>query len=220
MEQTPGTGPIKLEGNEKMAVEFGPLAFLIGGYVLNGALGPVLDGLFGTELFAGDDGRLYTGLLLFMPAFVAAFGYSVYRTKRVVPLLAVTGALVIGLGALTFIFQDKRFFYVKPTIVYGLTSVALGGGLLAGKNFLKILFDGAFEMEEAAWRTFTWRFVAFNLAMAVANEALWRTLIPMDREGLWLAIKGFGFTIAYFGFIAANAPFLMKHAKIEEKKEA
>lgn len=219
MTETNESKPIKLEGNEKMAVEFGPIGVLLGGYILNGVLGPVLDGLFGTELFAGDDGRLYTGLLLFIPAFIAAFGYSVYRTKRVVPLLAVTGVLVIGLGLLTFIFQDKRFFYVKPTITYALMSATLAGGLLAGKNFLRILFDGAFEMEEAAWRTFTWRIVAFNLAMAVANEALWRTLIPMDREGWWLAIKGFGFTIAYFGFIAANAPFLMKHAKMEEKQD-
>lgn len=219
MEQAPGTGPIKLEGNEKLAVEFGPIAVLLGGYVLNGALGPALDSLFGTTLFAGDDGRLYTGLALFMPAFIAAFGYSVYRTKRIVPLLAVTGVLVIGLGIMTFVFQDKRFFYVKPTIVYGLTSGALAAGLLMGKNFLKILFDGALEMTEAAWRTFTWRFVIFNLVMALANEALWRTLVPMGAEGWWLTIKGIGFTVAYFAFIAANAPFLMKHAKFDEQKK-
>ncbi|GGY47445.1 inner membrane-spanning protein YciB [Parvularcula lutaonensis] len=219
MEQAPGTGPIKLEGNEKLAVEFGPIAVLLLGYVLNGTLGPMLDSAFGTELFAGDEGRLYTGLALFMPAFIAAFGYSVYRTERIVPLLAVTGVLVIGLGIMTFVFQDKRFFYVKPTIVYGLTSGALAAGLLTGRNFLRILFDGAIEMSGEAWRTFTWRFIAFNAAMALANEALWRTLVPIGQEGWWLTIKGIGFTIAYFAFIAANAPFLMKHANLDEKKD-
>lgn len=227
MTEIDATAPKKLEGNEKMWVELGPVGALLLGYFLSGRVGPMLDGIFGTQLFGADDGRLYVGLALFMPAFIAAFGYSVVRTKRVAPLLAVTGALVIGLGVLTFVFQDKRFFYVKPTIVYGLTAAVLGGGLLAGQNFLKILFDGAFEMGTAAWRTLTWRFVAFNALAAVANEALWRTLtagcVPgaeCSGEQTWLLIKGFGFTLAYFAFIAANAPFLMKHAKFEDKPAA
>ncbi|NNU15904.1 hypothetical protein HK107_06155 [Parvularcula sp. ZS-1/3] len=225
MEQAPGTGPVKLEGNEKMAVEFGPIFALIAGYVLHGRLGPLLDNLFGSDLFSADDGRLYVGLALFIPAFLAAFAFSVIRTKRVVPLLAVTGVLVIGLGILTFVFQDKRFFYIKPTIVYAITAAALAGGQLAGKNFLKILFDGAFEMPDEAWKTLTWRFVWFNAAMALANEILWRTLTSgcvvgedCAGEAWWLGIKGFGFTIAYFVFIAANAPLLMKHIKDEGEK--
>lgn len=216
----------KLEGREKTLVEFGPIVLLLAGYVLSARLGPGLDALFGTELFGADDGRLYTGLALFMPAFIAAFVYSIIRTKRVAPLMAVTGALVIGLGAMTFIFQDKRFFYIKPTIVYGLMAVALGGGLLAGKNFLKVLFDGAFEMADEAWRTLTWRFVAFNAAAALTNEVLWRTLTAgceagaeCSGEATWLWIKGVGFTLAYFAFIAANAPFLMKHANLEKPAE-
>lgn len=224
MDQAPGSGPIKLEGREKAFVEFGPIVLLLAGYVLAKPLGPTLDGVFGTEMFGAEDGKLYVGLALFMPAFVAAFVWSIIRTKRIVPLLAVTGTLVIGLGVLTFVFQDKRFFYMKPTIVYALMAAALGGGLLFGRNFLKILFDGAFEMTDRAWRTLTWRFVAFNAAAAVANEILWRTLTAdcvagaeCSGEATWLWIKGVGFTLAYFAFIAANAPFLMKHAKIEEK---
>lgn len=213
----------KLEGREKSLVEFGPIVVLLAGYVLSSRIGPVLDGVFGTTLFGAEDGRLYTGLALFLPAFIAAFVYSMVRTKRVAPIMAVTGVLVIALGALTFIFQDKRFFYVKPTIVYGLMAAVLAGGLLAGKNFLKVLFDGALEMGDAAWRTLTWRFVAFNAAAAVTNEVLWRTLTAGCVEGAecsgeatWLWIKGVGFTLAYFAFIAANAPFLMKNANLEK----
>jgi intracellular septation protein len=223
MDQAPGSGPIKLEGREKALVEFGPIVLLLAGYVLAKRIGPGLDGLFGTELFGAEDGQLYVGLALFMPAFIVAFLWSIIRTKRIVPLLAVTGFLVIGLGILTFVFQDKRFFYMKPTIVYGLMATALGGGLLMGQNFLKILFDGAFEMTDKAWHTLTWRFVAFNVAAAAANEVLWRTLTAdcvagteCSGEATWLWIKGVGFTLAYFVFIAANAPFLMKHASQSE----
>lgn len=223
MTEMPTNETRRLEGNEKLAVEFGPIIVLIGAYALNGVLGPMLDGVFGTELFSAEDGRLYTGLALFLPAFVAAFVFSVVRTRRVSPMLAVSGALVIGFGALTFIFQDKRFFYIKPTIVYGLIAGALAAGLLLRQNFLKILFDGALEMPDHAWRVLTWRFVGFHVVAALANEVAWRTLTSgcvtgqeCAGEAWWLGIKGFGFTLAYFVFIAANAPFLMKHARLDQ----
>lgn len=222
----PSSAPAKLEGNEKLWVEFGPIIALFGAYALNGTLGPMLDSLFGTELFGAKDGRLFTGLAVFIPTFLVAFGYSVVRTRRVAPLLAVTGVIVIGLGVLTFVFQDKRFFYIKPTIVYGLIAGGLGIGLLFRQNFLKILFDGAIEMADGPWRTLTWRFVWFHVAAAIANELLWRTLTvgcvageDCAGEAWWLGIKGFGFTAAYFAFIAANAPFLMKHGKFEGQPE-
>jgi intracellular septation protein len=222
MERAPGTGPVKLEGREKTLVELGPMGFFLAGYFLSGRTGPLLDGLFGSDLFSSDGGQLYTGLALFLPAFVVAFVFSVIRTRRVAPMLGVTGAIVIILGALTFIFQDKTFFYIKPTIVYGLTAAVLGGGLLTGQNFLKVLFDGALEMSEAAWKTLTLRFVGFNALAAIANEIAWRTLtaecVPdadCPGEAVWVNLKLFGFTIAYFVFVAANAPLIMKHARSE-----
>lgn len=224
MEETPGAGIRKLKGREKALVEFGPIAVLLLGYVLANRIGPGMDTLFGTEIFGRKDGYLFVGIALFVPAFAAAFAWSLIRTRRVTPIMAVVAVLTIGLGVLTLVFQDKRLTYMKPTIVYGLMAFALGSGLLAGRNFLKILFDGALEMSDAAWRTLTWRFVAFNAAAAGTNEVLWRTLtagcVPgaeCPGEATWLWIKGIGFTIAYFAFIAANAPFLMKHAKVEEK---
>ena len=214
---TPGAR--KLDGWEKTAVEFGPLVVLLLGYFRPGLFAARLNGLFGTDLFAGDDGKLYVGLALFLPAFAVAFAWSLYRTRRVAPILLVTAALTGVMGTLTFVLQDKTFFYMKPTIVYGITAAALAGGLLSGRNFLRMLFDGAFEMPEAAWRTLTWRFVAFNVAAALANEVLWRTLTggadPAAGEAVWLNIKVFGFTAAYFVFILANAPFLMRHVKNE-----
>lgn len=202
-----------------MWVEFGPVLALFAAYALNGILGPKLDQLFGTELFEGQRGRLFTGLAVFIPAFIAAFGYSVVRTRRVAPMLAVSGVLIIGLGVLTFVFQDPRFFYIKPTIVYGLIAGGLTVGLLLNQNYLKLLFDGAITMPDAAWRTLTWRFIAFHVAAGLANEVLWRTLTPgctaaaedCSGEAIWLTIKSVGFPLAYIAFIAANTPLLMKY---------
>jgi len=223
MSDTNTASPKKLEGNEKLWVEFGPIAVLLLGYALAGRIGPGLDGMLGTELFGRDDGYLFVGIALFIPAFAVAFVWSLIRTRRITPIMAMVAVLTLGLGTLTLILQDKRFTYMKPTIIYSLMAFGLGGGLLFGKNLLKMLFDGALDMADAAWRTLTWRFVGFNAAAAIANEILWRTLTSGCVEGAtcsgettWVWIKGIGFTAAYFIFIAANAPFLMKHAKMED----
>lgn len=212
-------GARKLDGWEKTLVEFGPLAVLLLGYFRPGLFAGPLGGLFGTDLFAGEDGKLYVGLAAFLPAFALASAWSVFRARRVAPVLLVTAAITGVLGTLTFVLQDKTFFYMKPTIVYGTVAAVLAGGLVSGRNFLRLLFDGAFELPDAAWRTLTWRFVAFNAGAAIANEVLWRTLItgddPAAGEALWLNIKVFGFLGAYFVFIAAQAPFLMRHVEDE-----
>lgn len=215
--------PLSLDGREKAAVEFGPVVVLFLGYFLHSRVGPVLDGLFSTDLFASEDGRLFVGLALFLPAFAAAFVYSFIRTKRVTPMLAFTGVLVIAMGALTFIFQDKRFFYIKPTIVYGLIAGVLTLGLVIKKNFLKVVFDGALELPLEAWKTLTVRIIAFHIAAALTNEVLWRTLTAgctagaeCGGEAWWLTIKSVGFPLAYIVFIATQAPLILKHQDLEE----
>ncbi len=208
----------QLSGKEKFAVEMGPLIAFFLGFFFHDRLGGPVDSLLGTSFFAGDGQELYLALALFLPVFAVAFLYSLIKARRVAPMLIVSGVIAGVMGALTFIFQSKTFIYMKPTIIYGLTAAVLGGGLLAGRLFLKTLFDGALALPTEAWRTLTWRFVAFNAAAAIANEILWRTLTAgcvageeCAGEGTWVTIKVFGFTIAYFAFIIANAPFLMKH---------
>ena len=220
---TPG-GAKKLDGWEKTAVEMGPLAAFGVGYYLSERVAPLADSLVGQPYFALPGRELFMGLAAFLPAFALAFAWSVYRTKRVAPILAVSGAIVAVLAVLTFAFGDDTFIYIKPTIVYGITAVGLGGALLAGKNALRLLFDGAFEMPDAAWRTLTWRFVVFNALAAIANEIAWRSLtsdcLPAQEcagRDTWVNIKLFGFTGAYFVFVATQAPFLMRHMQDDER---
>ena len=40
---------------------------------------------------------------------------------------------------------------------------------------LKILFDGALHVTEEDWRTLTWRWAFFFIALAALNEIVWRT---------------------------------------------
>ncbi len=230
----------KLAGKAKMAVEFGPLIVFLVGYFLSERLAPVVGKLFGQTWSVCSGEEMFVAVGLFIPAFLVAFGFSVWKERRISPMLFITGAIVIVLGGLTLLLHDKRFFYMKPTITYLLFAAIFAGGLLGGRNFLKILFDGAFHLPEAAWRTLTWRFVGLYVVMAIANEVAWRMLAagclpPPGTETLirdvagvclangecagekaWVNLKIFGFTGIYFVFIFAQAPFLAKHMKEED----
>ena len=214
----------KLDGREKFAVEMGPIAVFLIGFFLHSRLGPVADRIVGTEFFGMEGHELYLALAMMLPVLIIALGYSLIKTRRIAPMLLVSSMIMIVLGALTFIFQSKTFFYIKPTIIYGFFAALLAGGLLSGRTFLKSAFDGAFDMPEAAWRTLSWRFIGFLVVAAVMNEIFWRTLtagcVPdafCDGEGTWVKIKSFGYPIASFAFIAANMPFIMKHTAAEEE---
>lgn len=218
--------PARLDGKAKLAVEMGPLLAFFIGFFFHGTLAGPTDRLLGTSFFDAEGRELYLAVLYSLPAFAAALGYSVWKTKRVAPMLAVSSALVAVMGALTFIFQSKTFVYMKPTIIYSMVAAVLAGGLLNGRIFLKSIFDGAIDMPTEAWRTFTWRFVGFNALTAIANEILWRTLTSgctpdaeCAGEGTWVTIKVFGFTAAYIVFIAINMPFLMKHMRTAEDEK-
>lgn len=219
--------PARLDGTAKLAVEMGPLAAFLIGFFFHGSLALPTDRLLSTDFFNYEGRELYLAVLYSLPAFALAVGYSLWKTRRVAPMLLFTTILVTVLGALTFIFQSKTFVYMKPTIVYGLISSVLAGGLLTGRVFLRMLFDGAIEMPERAWRIFTWRFVAFNAIAAIANEILWRTLtagcVPdqkCDGDATWALIETFGFTGAYLVFVLAHAPFFMKNLTGEAAEKA
>ena len=208
----------KLAGWQKFAVDFGPLVLFFIGYFMPGRLGPLADSLFSTDFFSREGHELYLALALFLPAYVVAFIASIIVERRIAPMLFVNGVIAIGLGGLSLLLANKTLFYMKPTVIYALFASVLAGGQLAGRNFLKLLFDDAFHMPEAAWRTLTWRFAVAFLVMAIANEIAWRLLtadcVPdavCAGEKTWVNIKIFGFTAAYLVFIATQGPFIAKH---------
>src|SRR6201996_9328251 len=146
-------------------------------------LGPLL-------VFFGANARfgLFVATGAFMVAIVAAIIAS-YVVTRHVPLMAlVTGVVVIVFGTLTLALHDETFIKVKPTIIYGLFAVILGGGLLFGRSFIAIMFDQMFNLTPQGWRLLTARWAVFFLGMAILNEVFWRT----QTTTFWVAFKAFG----------------------------
>lgn len=225
-ENTPAPKGEKLSGGAKLAVDMGPLAVFMIAYFLGRRFAPMIGGIFGQDWTIAEGEEMFLAVGLFMPAFLIAFVYSVWKERRVAPMLLVTGVIVGVLGSLTLILHNKTFFYMKPTIVYALFSSVLTAGLVTGQNFLKTLFDGALHMPDDAWRTLTKRYAIFFAVLMVANEIAWRYFMRdcdltggavCGGEKHWVNLKVFGFTIISLVFTGFQAPFIAKHMPQEEK---
>ena len=219
----------KLTGGAKAAVDMGPLAAFMVAYFLGPRLAGPIGAAFGQDWAIAEGREMFFAIALFLPAYCAAFAYSVWKERRIAPMLFVSGVIVGVLGGLTLLLDNKIFFFMKPTIAYLLFMLVLGGGLIARRNFLKILFDGALHMPDSAWRTLTVRYAIFFGVLAVANEVAWRYLtrdcdlfaeVACAGEKIWVQLDVFGFTIVILVFSLLQAALIAKHMIEEEKAES
>ena len=131
---------------------------------------------------------IYVATAVLMAATVISMIVSRVWLGHISATVVLTTGLVVGFGALTLWLNDARFIKMKPTMVNLLFAIALGGGLLTGRNFLQLLLGQAFRLTEDGWRKLTYRWIGFFLAMAVLNEIVWRNF----SEGTWASFKVFG----------------------------
>jgi intracellular septation protein len=64
-----------------------------------------------------------------------------------------------------------------------------------------------FELDPEGWRKLTVRWALFFLALALANEVVWRT----QTTEFWLGFKA-ATVVFTFAFAAAQFPLLKRHA--------
>lgn len=172
----------------KPTTEYGPLAAFFIAYLLSD-----LDFMAATAALIG--------------ATVLALALSLAVARRV-PMLPLVTAVIVGVfGGLTLWFKDPTFFKMKPTIVQGLFSVVLFGGLAFGRPLLSVLLGAAWPMDQEGWRRLTFRFAVFFAAMAALNEAVWRT----QTEQVWVFFKVFGIMALTVLFTVAQAPLMKRH---------
>src|SRR6201994_3749191 len=151
--------------------------------------------------------HLFVATGAFMVAIVAAMIASYVVTKHVPLMSLVTGVIVLGFGTLTLVLHDETFIKVKPTIIYALFAVVLGGGLMFGRSFLAIVFDQMFNLTPQGWRILTLRWALFFAALAVLNEAIWRT----QSTDFWVNFKVFGVTPLTMLFAITQMPLVKRH---------
>ncbi|MCA1908859.1 MAG: septation protein A [Magnetospirillum sp.] len=179
----------------KPVVEYGPLAIFVAIYFAQG---------------------LMPATVALMIATVVGVGLS-FAVARKVPLMpVVTAAIVLVFGGLTLWLNDENFIKMKPTIIYALFALLIGGGLALRKLALKKVLGHAINMDDAGWRKLSARVALFFVAMAAANEVI-RHVMSTDHWVLW---KMPGSLIVTLAFMLAQGPLILRHQLDQKKNEA
>jgi len=147
-----------------------------------------------------------------IPPFIIATLVSlivIYFLEKRISMVPLTGGILIALfGGLTLYFDNKIFFYMKPTII----NLLFAGILFFGKYFtkkplLKIFFKTAMDLENEGWKKLNDRWIVFFILIAILNEAVWRT----QSEVFWVNFKVWGLLPISFVFAASQISLINKY---------
>tara|TARA_B100001123_G_C15099793_1_gene943100 strand:- start:336 stop:887 length:552 start_codon:yes stop_codon:yes gene_type:complete len=155
-------------------------------------------------------------LKIAIPPFIVATLISlvvIYLLEKRIPMVPLFGGILITLfGGLTLYFDNKIFFYMKPTII----NILFAGILFFGKYFtkkplLKIFFQTAMNLKDEGWKKLNDRWIIFFIFIAILNEIVWRT----QSEAFWVNFKVWGLLPISFIFAATQITLINKY-KLKE----
>ena len=170
--------------------------------------GPLL--IFFTIYFKNDN-----DLKLAIPPFIIATIVALillYFLEKKISIVALTsGVLITFFGGLTLYFDNKIFFYMKPTIINLLfAAVLFFGKFFTEKPLLKIFFQNAMNLEDEGWKKLNSRWIYFFIFVAVLNEIVWRIYCP-ENEYIWVNFKVWGLLPISFIFAASQIGLINKY---------
>jgi len=151
-------------------------------------------------------------LKLAIPPFIIATLIAlivVYLIEKRIPMVPLTSGILITLfGGLTLYFDNKIFFYMKPTIINLLFAAVLYfGKFFTKKPLLKFFFQNTLNLENEGWQKLNLRWINFFIFVAVINEFVWRT----QSEAFWVNFKVWGLLPISFLFAASQVPLINKY---------
>ena len=167
--------------------------------------GPLL--VFFTIYFKNDN-----DLKLAIPPFIIATLIAlaiVYFLERKISIVPLTSGILITLfGGLTLYFDNKIFFYMKPTVINLLFAFVLFfGQYITKKPLLKIFFQNSLKLRDEGWNKLNYRWIYFFIFIAILNEIVWRT----QSEVFWVNFKVWGLLPITFLFTASQVPLINKY---------
>ena len=156
-------------------------------------------------------------LSIAIPPFIIAVLISlmiVYFLEKKIPLIPLSsGILIILFGSLTLYFDNKVFFYMKPTIINLLFALILiFGKFFSDEPLLKKMLQKSIQLLDEGWIKLSNRWIFFFFFLAILNEIIWRT----QSEEFWVNFKVWGLLPITFLFTASQIPLMNKY-KIENK---
>ena len=172
--------------------------------------GPLL--IFFTIYFKNDN-DLKLAIHPFIIATIVALILLYFLEKKISIVALTSGVLITFFGGLTLYFDNKIFFYMKPTIINLLfAAVLLFGKYLTKKPLLQFFFQNSLNLQDEGWKILSNRWIYFFIFVAILNEMVWRT----QSEAFWVNFKVWGLLPISFLFAVSQVPLINKY-KVENK---
>lgn len=191
----------------KIGLELGPVFLFFVGYITTR----------GQTYTVG--GVEYDAFILLTAAFIPLMAIATFALWKISGKLSrlqlVTLIMVVFFGGLTVWLNDERFFKMKPTAVYALFAILLGIGLARGQSWLELVMEGALPLTHDGWMVLTRRLALMFLAMALANEIVWRSL----STDAWVNFRTFVLPVAMFAFFMTQSKLFDRYKLNPEKPD-
>jgi intracellular septation protein len=153
------------------------------------------------------DNAVYIATELFIAATLLVMAYTFWKTRRIPPVLIVTGVLITIFGGLTIALHDANFVKLRPTISNFFYAGAITVSVLIRQNVWKLFFGHIFTLPDRIWNLLALRWAAFFFCMGLVAEGLRRGLSTSD----WVT---WHFPILYIpllAFAVLQTPLILKH---------
>ncbi len=172
----------------------------LGGLVSGGVVGPT-------------EAPILLATVVVILATLAQVLYLKLRGQKVDTMLWVSLGLVTVMGGATIWFHSETFIKWKPTVLYGVMSLAfLLAPIVAGKNLLRAMLGGQIDLPEFAWQRLNWAWAAFFAFMGVLN--IW--VAYNFSTSTWATFKAFGGMGLMLVFMVAQGFYMHRHMKPEQ----
>ena len=159
-------------------------------------------------IYFNNENDLKVAIPPFIVATLIALIVIYFLEKRIPMVPLISGILITFFGGLTLYFDNKIFFYMKPTIINILfAAVLFFGRYFTQKPLLKKIFQNAFDLEDEGWKKLNYRWIGFFLFIAILNEIVWRT----QSEAFWVNFKVWGLLPISFLFAVSQVPLMNKY---------
>lgn len=156
---------------------------------------------------------IYVATGVAIAATFAQVGWLKLRGRRVDTMLWVSLAIIVVFGGATLLLRDETFIKWKPTVLYWLFALALGGAVLFGRNLIRLMLGEQMALPDAVWSRLNWSWAGFFALMGAANLFV---AYNFSTEQ-WVNFKLFGGIGLMLLFVLAQALFLARH--LEAKKQ-
>ncbi len=175
---------------------------------------PVL--LFFGAYVVTDD--FFTAITVLVVAAPIVFIGQWLMTRKVNKVSLISTALVVVLGALSLVSENKAFIIWKPTVLYwGLAAALLVSEWVAERPLVRVLMsaaagDESLQIPDDKWATLNRMWAAFFVFAGILNIYVAYTF----SEATWVKFKLFGLLGLTFLFVVAQAFWMVQFMEAEE----